>query len=250
MIWKRKKDMLIVILPDGSRREFDDGVSAYDVAAGISGGLARAAIAAEVDGELRDLHAPLAPAGTSPAARGGGEGAREIAVRIITKKDPEALEVVADLLSTDAVKVQPGFPVLITGWGGDAALRGRVRLVEPAGFTKISALGVEEQRVNVLIDFDADPGGAPKLGDGYRVEVSIIIWERHGVLKVPTSALFRAGETWAVFAVQDGRAVQTAIQVGQRNAIEGELLSGMAEGDDVIVHPGDTVAEGVAVTRR
>lgn len=169
---------------------------------------------------------------------------------LIEVGDPAELEVVADLLSTDAVKLQPGFPVLITGWGGDAILRGRVRLVEPAGFTKISALGVEEQRVNVLIDFDATSGGVPKLGDGYRVEVSVIIWERNGVLKIPTSALFRAGDAWTVFAVRNGRAVQTTIQIGQRNAIEAELLSGLGEGDQVIVHPGDTVADDVAVTAR
>ena len=167
---------------------------------------------------------------------------------LIEVGNPDELEVVADLLSTDAVKVQPGFPVLITGWGGDATLRGRVRLVEPAGFTKISALGVEEQRVNVLIDFDAAPGGA--LGDGYRVEISIIIWEQSGVLKCPTSALFRAGDAWAVFAVRDGRARQTTVQVGQRNALEAELLGGLAEGDQVIVHPGDTVADGVRVVAR
>jgi HlyD family secretion protein len=173
-----------------------------------------------------------------------------IGTPLIEVGNPVQLEVVADLLSTDAVKVQPGFPVLLTGWGGDAALRGRVRLVEPAGFTKISALGVEEQRVNVVIDFDAEPGGAPKLGDGYRVEVSIIIWERNGVLKSPTSALFRTGEAWAVFAVRDGRAARTSIQIGQRNAIEAEVLSGLSEGDQVIAHPGDTVADDVAVTAR
>jgi HlyD family secretion protein len=169
---------------------------------------------------------------------------------LIEVGNPAQLEVVADLLSTDAVQVQPGLPVLITGWGGDATLRGSVRRVEPAGFTKISALGVEEQRVNVLIDFDAAPGGAPKLGDGYRVEVSVIIWERTGVLKIPTSALFRAGEAWAAFHAREGRALQTTIQVGRRNAIEAELLSGLAEGAQVIVHPGDTVEDGVAVTRR
>jgi HlyD family secretion protein len=108
------------------------------------------------------------------------------------------------LLSSDAVSVQPGFPVLIEGWGGNKTLRGRVRLVEPSGFTKISALGVEEQRVNVVIDFDGPDLGAHKLGDGYRVEVAIIIWERDGVLKVPTSALFRIGDDWAVFAIRDG----------------------------------------------
>jgi HlyD family secretion protein len=157
---------------------------------------------------------------------------------------------VADFLSTDAVKVQAGFPVLIDGWGGEKTLRGRVRLIEPAGFTKISALGVEEQRVNVLIDFEGSDAHLPKLGDGYRVEVSVIIWERSRVLKIPTSALFRIANDWAVFAVREGRAAQTTIQIGQRNAIEAEVLLGLAEGDQVIVHPGDTVEDGVSVTSR
>jgi len=169
---------------------------------------------------------------------------------LIEVGNPDELEIVADLLSTDAVKVQPGFAVLIEGWGGETTLHGRVRLVEPAGFTKISALGVEEQRVNVIIDFD-DPGGpAKKLGDGYRVEISVIIWERPAVLKVPTSALFRVGDAWAVFAVREGKAAQTEIRIGQRNAIEAELVSGLNEGDQVIVHPGDTIANGVIVVSR
>lgn len=169
---------------------------------------------------------------------------------LIDVGNPAEIEIVADLLSTDAVKVKPGFSVRIDGWGGDRALLGRVRLVEPAGFTKISALGVEEQRVNVVIDFDASRESAPRLGDGYRVEVSIIIWERADVLKVPTSALFRTGDAWAVFAVRDGRAAQTGIQIGQRNAIEAEVVSGLSEGDRVIVHPGDTIADGVGVVSR
>jgi len=164
--------------------------------------------------------------------------------------NPDDLEIVADLLSTDAVRVKPGFPVLIEGWGGDTALRGRVRLVEPAGFTKISALGVEEQRVNVLIDIDDAAGQAARLGDGYRVEVSVIVWERPGVLKVPTSALFRVDDTWSVFAVRERRAALTRIQVGERNAIEAEVVGGLAEGDAVIVHPGDTIADGVSVVQR
>jgi HlyD family secretion protein len=175
----------------------------------------------------------LVPAGTS----------------LIEVGDPNQLEVVSDLLSTDAVKVQPGLSVELSGWGGESSLRGRVRLVEPAGFTKISALGVEEQRVNVLIDF-ADARDARKLGDRYRVEVSIIVWEREGVLKIPTSALFRVGSEWAVFAVQNGQAAETVVHIGQRNALEAELLSGLSEGDQVIVHPGDTVADGVTVAAR
>jgi HlyD family secretion protein len=163
---------------------------------------------------------------------------------------PDHLEIVSDLLSTDAVKVRAGMPVLIDGWGGETTLCGRVRLVEPAGFTKISALGVEEQRVNVLVDFDAPQGHRHKLGDGYRVDVSIIIVERNGVLKVPTSALFRDGDDWSVFAVRDGGAARSTVQIGERNALEAELLSGLAEGDRVIVHPGETVQDGVAVIPR
>ena len=164
--------------------------------------------------------------------------------------NPDQLEIVADLLSTDAVNVQPGFRVLVTGWGGNTPLEGRVRLIEPAGFTKVSALGVDEQRVNVLIDFEGEGGETHTLGDGYRVEASIIVWERTGVLKVPTSALFRTGDTWSVFAVRDGKAAQTTLQIGRRNAIEAEVLSGLNEGETVIVHPGDTVDDGVRVVAR
>jgi multidrug efflux pump subunit AcrA (membrane-fusion protein) len=164
--------------------------------------------------------------------------------------NPRELEIIADLLSTDAVKVKPGMAALVTGWGGDKTLRARVRLVEPAGFTKVSALGVEEQRVKVRLDFQDGEHGSRKLGDGYRVEVSLITSERQGVLKVPTSALFRTADRWAVFAVRGGRAAQTEIQVGERNAIEAEVTSGLDEGDEVIVHPGDTIEDGVAVTKR
>ena len=168
---------------------------------------------------------------------------------LIEVGNPDQLEIVADLLSTDAVRVKPGFPVLVEGWGGDTTLHGSVRLVEPAGFTKISALGVEEQRVNVLIDFD-ESADAHRLGDGYRVDVSIIVWERAGILKVPTSALFRVGDRWHAFAVRDRRAVAAEIQIGQRNALEAEVISGLDERDQVIVHPGDTVDDGVAVIQR
>jgi HlyD family secretion protein len=169
---------------------------------------------------------------------------------LIEVGNPNQLEIVSDFLSTDAVNVKPGFPVLISGWGGVPALRGRVRLVEPAGFTKVSALGVEEQRVNVVVDFEDAPNDASKLGDGFRVEVSIIVWEKNAVLKIPTSALFRAGDAWAVFAVRDGRAVRTAVRIGQRSALDAEVLSGLEKGAQVIVHPGDTVEDGVAVIRR
>jgi HlyD family secretion protein len=167
---------------------------------------------------------------------------------LIEVGNPDQLEIVSDLLSTDAVKVRPGMPVLIDGWGGEKTLHGRVRLVEPAGFTKISALGVEEQRVNVVIDFE--PPRREKLGDGYRVDVGIVTVERKGVMKIPTSALFRLGDEWAVFAVRDGEAARTSLEIGERNALEAELLSGLAEGDQVIVHPGETVQDGVAIIPR
>ena len=164
--------------------------------------------------------------------------------------NPGRLEVVVDLLSTDAVKVKPGLPALITGWGGDATLHARVRLVEPSGFTKVSALGVEEQRVNVVLDFQNLEHIAGMLGDGYRVDVNVIVSECRGVLKVPTSALFRMGDQWRVFAARDGRASTVEVQLGQRNAVEAEVVSGLSEDDAVIVHPGDTIADGVAVIQR
>ncbi|MCP4654223.1 MAG: efflux transporter periplasmic adaptor subunit, partial [bacterium] len=160
------------------------------------------------------------------------------------------LEIVSDLLSTDAVKIRRGNPVLIEQWGGDRPLRGLVRRVEPSGFTKISALGVEEQRVNVVIDFEDPREGWEALGDGYRVEVRVVIWERDEVLKVPTSSLLRAGDGWAVFAVEEGKAVLRPLEIGRRNGLEAEVLSGLGEGDQVIVHPSDAVADGVAVMAR
>ena len=159
--------------------------------------------------------------------------------------DPADIEIVVDLLSTDAVKVSPGQRMLVTGWGGDSALAGRVRRVEPAGFTKISALGVEEQRVNVIGDFDATPG---QLGDRYRLEVQIVLWEGDSVLTVPASALFRRGDQWALFAVEDGRAEERMVTVGHESAAEAEIQGGIAPGDIVIRHPTDRIRTGARVT--
>jgi len=159
------------------------------------------------------------------------------------------LEIVTDLLSSAAVRVQPGQPVLIEQWGGDQPLRGRVRLVEPSGFTKISALGVEEQRVNAIIDFD-EPPTARGIGDGYRVEVRIIVWAREDVLKVPTSSLFRRGADWAVYLVENDRAVARTVQTGQRGGLEAEITSGLSGGERIIVYPSDAVTEGVKVMKR
>jgi HlyD family secretion protein len=159
------------------------------------------------------------------------------------------LEIVSDLLSVDAVKTRPGQRVLVEEWGGEGALRGRVRRVEPSGFLKISALGVEEQRVNVVIDFE-DPAQAATLGDGYRVEVRVVVWEGPDVVKAPTSSLFRQGEKWAVFVAKGGRARLRAVEVGQRNGLEAQILSGLAAGDRVVVHPSDTLRDGGRVRPR
>lgn len=163
---------------------------------------------------------------------------------LITIGDPQNLEIVIDLISTDAVKVRAGMPVLLEGWGGDKPLRARVRVVEPFGFTKISALGVEEQRVNVIADFVDPPG---RLGDGYRVEAKIIVWSGENVLKVPVSALFRHGESWAVFVIEDGRARRRAIQIGQRGSLEAEVVQGLRAGETVIRHPSNDITDGTRV---
>jgi HlyD family secretion protein len=157
---------------------------------------------------------------------------------------PEDLEIITDLLSTDAVKVRPGAPVLVEDWGGGSTLEAHVRLVEPSGFTKLSVLGVEEQRVKMIADFDTPPTG---LGDGYRVEVRIVVWDGAAVLKVPTSALFRRGDDSCVFVARRGRAQRQTVSIGQRGATEAEVLSGLAPGDVVILYPSDRVDDGVRV---
>jgi HlyD family secretion protein len=164
--------------------------------------------------------------------------------------DPARLEIVADLLSTDAVRVKPGARAIIEQWGGDHEIAARVRRVEPAGFTKISALGVEEQRVNVVLDFVDPAAAAAALGDAYRVEVRVVTWEAPGVLKVPTGALFREQEKWAVYVVQDGRATRRTIELGHQTGQEAEVLSGVAERDMVVVHPGDSIVDGAKVKPR
>jgi HlyD family secretion protein len=163
--------------------------------------------------------------------------------------DPASLEIVSDLLSTDAVRVSRGDAVLIEQWGGGHPLQGRVRRVEPSGFMKISALGVEEQRVNVIVDF-ADSRESASLGDGYRVEVRIIVWRDESVLKAPIGSLFRRGEEWAAFVVDGDRVRQQTVQLGQRNDREAQVLQGLKEGQQLVVHPPDTLADGMRVRVR
>jgi HlyD family secretion protein len=159
--------------------------------------------------------------------------------------DPAALEIVVDVLSTDAVRVKPGARVLVENWGGEGVLEARVRLVEPSGFTKVSALGVEEQRVNVVADFVEPPRS---LGDAYRVEARIVVWESDGVLKVPASAIFRKDGRWHTFVIEAGRARLREITLGHRGAREVEVLSGLAQGERLVAHPSDRIEDGVRVS--
>jgi HlyD family secretion protein len=163
---------------------------------------------------------------------------------LLTLGDPGGLEVVVDVLSQDAVRIRPGMAVLIEGWGGDTALRGTVRLVEPFAFTKVSALGVEEQRVNVVADIDDRP---PALGDAYRVEARFVVASTDGVLTVPVSALFREGEGWGVFVVEGGVARLRQVEPGLRNAREAEIRAGLREGEVVVRHPPNTLRDGARI---
>lgn len=164
--------------------------------------------------------------------------------------DPRALEAEIDVLSADAVRIHPGTRVVFERWGGEGTLEGTVRVIEPAGFTKVSALGVEEQRVWVIVSFTSPRAKWERLGDGYRVEAGFILWEASDVLQIPASALFREGNGWAAFVVDQGRAVKRKVQVGQRNGLDAQILSGIDSGEQVIVHPDDRVREGVRIAAR
>ncbi|MGI9382530.1 MAG: efflux RND transporter periplasmic adaptor subunit [Methyloligellaceae bacterium] len=164
--------------------------------------------------------------------------------------DPHDLEVIVDLLSTDAVKIKTGADARIEAWGGPQDLRARVRRIDPAGFTKVSALGIEEQRVNTILDIVDPPENWVTLGHDFRVFVRITVWRSEKTLRVPLGALFRKGSDWAVFKVEDGRAKVTRVKIGHRNAEMAEVQNGLAAGDLVILHPSDRVSDDVRIGRR
>jgi HlyD family secretion protein len=217
------------------------------------------------ESQAADLRAALAPSGgagrvplalTSPVngvvlrVHRESAGAVGPGEPILELGDLSALEVVVDLLSADAVRVPLGAEARITGWGGPEVLHARVRSVEPGGFTRVSALGIEEQRVNVILDPEGGAESWGRLGDQFRVETRIVLDRAENVLRVPSGALFRRGQEWAVFRVVEGRATETVVQLGRRSQAEAEVLSGLAEGDLVIAYPGDRVADGTAVQAR
>ena len=170
---------------------------------------------------------------------------------ILTLGDPDDLEVVAEFLSADAVEIEAGAPAFIENWGRNRQpLRGQVRLVEPNGFLKISALGVEEQRVNVIVDFVGEPDEWGALAHGYRVEVAVVTWEADDVVQVPVAALLRDAGRWAVFRVEDGRVRTTPVEIGRQNGTVAEVLGGLAEGEVVVLYPGEQLADGVRILER
>lgn len=160
------------------------------------------------------------------------------------------LEVLVEVLSSDAVKIKKGTPVLFKRWGGDQLLSGTVRIVEPAGFTKISSLGVEEQRVLVIVDILSPSETWHVLGDGYRLEAHFVVLEANDVLQVPNSALFRSGKDWAVFLSENGKARKRLVEVGQRNGFTAEILSGIHENEKVIGHPDEAISDGTRIQPR
>jgi HlyD family secretion protein len=235
-----------VLTAEGARRAADAAVTQ----AGYQLELARARLQAPsaAGGRAIDLRSPvdgvvLKRHHESEAVVPPGEPVLDIG-------DPARIEVVSDLLSTDAVRVSPGQAVLIEQWGGGTTLEARVRRVEPSGFMKVSALGVEEQRVNVIIDFADSATAGRALGDGYRVEVRVVTWRADAVVAVPVGSLFRRGEGWAVFAVDGGRARLRDVALGHRNTEHGEVLSGLEPGQQVVLHPPDTLSDGTRISPR
>lgn len=178
------------------------------------------------------------------------EGIIEPGMALLEVGDPRALEVAVDVLSADAVRIRPGTPVILDRWGGEEPLEGVTRSVEPVGFTKLSALGVEEQRVWVVADLRSPVEAWSRLGDGYRVEASFVVWQGERVLQIPASALFRQGEGWAAFVIDDGQVRRRAVEIGQRGGLTVEIRSGLAEGERVVTHPDDALREGAAVRVR
>lgn len=164
--------------------------------------------------------------------------------QLVEVGDARDLEVVVDVLSADAARIRPGAKAILEHWGGDKPLEGRVRVVEPSGFTKVSALGVEEQRVNVVIDLIDSPTSRATLGDAFRVEAKIVIWEHANALQVPVGALFRDGQHWAVFVVENHRAALRHIDVGYNNGLSAEIRAGLEPGEQVIMHPSDKIRVG------
>ena len=197
----------------------------------------RTSVRAPADGQILAIHQESA-------------GVVQAGTPLVTVGNADSLEVAVDVLSSDAVRITEGTPVELVRWGGDGTLNGRVRAVPPQGQTEVSALGVEEQRVEVLVELVDPPSRWAQLGTGYRVVTRFVTWAGADVLQVPQSALFRHDEGWAVFAVRDGRAVRQSVEVGHRSGLRAQITEGLREGDRVITHPGEGLSDGTRVEAR
>ena len=179
------------------------------------------------------------------------EGAVNVGEPLMEIGNSKNLEIRVEVLSSDAVKIKKGSTVFIKRWGDEGTLEGVVRIIEPSGFTKISSLGVEEQRVLVIADITTAPEKWRALGDGYRLEAHFVVWEGKDVLQVPTSCLFRIGkDDWAVFVEENGKARQRIVKTGQRNGLTAEIISGLTEKEKVVTHPDDSISDGTRVRAR
>jgi HlyD family secretion protein len=214
--------------------------------------VARAALARQQDGdhETRPLVVTAPVSGHVLRVHRESAGVVAMGTPLLELGDLDGLEVVVDLLTTDAVRVSPGTPASIEGWGGERPLSGRVRKVELSGFTRPSALGVDEQRANVFVRFGEPRATRAALGDGYRVEVRLLLWEAGDVVKVPQGAVFRRGDDWAAFRIEDGVAQLVPVVLGHRGETEVEILEGLEPGDGVAIAPGDRVEDGARVAAR
>ena len=222
-----------------ARHELEAAETALQYSIGDNGETATetVAIRAPVDSRVLQIHRESEGVVTT------GEPLLEIG-------DPAALEVAVDVLSADAVRIQPGSKVQLLRWGGPQVLEAIVRTVEPTGFKHISALGVEEQRVWVIADLVSPRTDWEQLGDGYRVEARFILWHANNVLQVPASALFRHDDDWAVFTIDGGKARLATLSTGHGNGLVTQILDGIEAGEHVILHPDDRIAEGVRVTEK
>lgn len=205
-----------------------------------------AAESVETQGEKVALHAPVD--GQIMAIYQESEGTVSSGQALMDIGNAQALEVVVEVLSADAVRIRPGMPVEFERWGGETPLAGRVRVIEPAGFTKISALGVEEQRVRVIVDLTSPRDQWERLGDAYRVDTKFILWQGPDVLQIPDSALFRYQDGWAVFvATPADRAELRIVKIGQRSGLRAQIIEGLQEGEAVITHPDEKIEAGVTI---
>ena len=227
---------------------FSVDVAKYDLQAANT--LLQYSAAQKTDGVLRE-HVPIeSPVnGSVLSIHRKSEGVVNAGTPLLEVGDPAALEVAVDVLSFDAVNIAPGMEVSLQRWGGDS-IKGAVRVVEPVGFTKVSALGVEEQRVWVIVDLVSPRDQWQRLGDGYRMDATFLVWQADNVVIAPNASLFRLNNEWQVFKLVDGEVQQQQVTVGKRNGLHAQILKGLAPGDEVVVHPDSELKDGGEVTVR